>query len=67
MFEDLFTYPKVLARHRMAPAAADRERYLAHCADQGIARVTLARIAQELLVVAERLDVTANKLGLLDF
>ena len=62
MFEDLFTYPKVLARHRMAPAAADRERYLAHCADQGIARVTLARIAQELLVVAERLDVTAGKL-----
>jgi hypothetical protein len=28
MFEDLFTYPKVLARHRMAPAAADQERYL---------------------------------------
>jgi hypothetical protein len=50
MFEDLFTYPKVLARQRMAPAAADRERYLAHCADHGIARITLARIAQELLV-----------------
>jgi integrase/recombinase XerD len=61
MFEILFAYPKVLARHQASPAAADRERYLAYCADQGTARETLLRIARELLVIAERIDVTAGK------
>jgi integrase/recombinase XerD len=37
MFEVLFAYPKVLARHQAGPAAADRERYLVHCAGQGAA------------------------------
>jgi len=61
MFEVLFAYPKVLARHQADPAAADRERYLTHCADQGAARETLLRIARQLLVVAERIDVTAAR------
>ena len=61
MFEVLFAYPKVLARHQTGPAAGDRERYLAHCAGQGAARETLLRIARELLVIAERIDVTAGK------
>jgi integrase/recombinase XerD len=61
MFEVLFVYPKVLARHQAGPAAADRERYLAHCAGQGAAHQTLVRIARELLVIAERIDVTAGK------
>jgi site-specific recombinase XerD len=58
MFEVLFSYPKVLARHQTGPAAVDRERYLAHCADLGAAHGTLLRIARELLVIAERIDVT---------
>jgi len=61
MFEVLFAYPKVLARHQAGPAAAGRERYLAHCAGQGAAHATLLRIARELLVIAERIDVTAGK------
>jgi site-specific recombinase XerD len=61
MFEILFAYPKVLARHQASPAAADRERYLEYCAGQGAARETLLRIARELLVIAERIDVTAGK------
>jgi len=61
MFDVLFAYPKVLARHQAGPAAADRERHLARCADQGAARETLLRIARELLVVAERIDVTVGK------
>ena len=60
MFETLFTYPAVLARHQTGPAAAERGSYLAHCAGQGLARETLLRIARELLVVAERLDVTVG-------
>ena len=61
MFEVLFAYPKVLARHQAGPAAADRERYLAHRAGQGAAHETLLRIARELLAIAERIDVTAGK------
>lgn len=60
MFEVLFAYPKVLARHQTGPAAADRERYLAHCAGLGAARETLLRIARELLAIAERIDVTTG-------
>lgn len=61
MFEVLFTYPKVLARHQAGPAAVERERYLAFCAGQGAAHGTLLRIARELLVIAERIDVTIDK------
>jgi integrase len=61
MFEALFAYPKVLARHQAGPAAADRERYLMHCAGQGAAHETLRRLARELLVIAERINVTAGK------
>jgi integrase/recombinase XerD len=60
MFESLFAYPAVLARHQTGPGSAERGRYLAHCAGQGLARETLLRIARELLVVAERLDVTVG-------
>jgi hypothetical protein len=60
MFETLFTYSAVLARHKTGPGSAERQRYLAHCAGQGLARETLLHIARELLVVAERLDVTAG-------
>jgi hypothetical protein len=60
MFETLFTYPAVLARYQTGPGSAERGRYLAHCAGQGLARETLLRIARELLVVAERLDVTVG-------
>ena len=30
MFETLFTYPAVLARHQTRPGSAQRGRYLAH-------------------------------------
>jgi site-specific recombinase XerD len=60
MFNILFTYPKIRARHQTAPGAAERERYLMYCASQGLARETVLRIARELLVVAERLDVSGG-------
>lgn len=61
MLETLFTYRKVLARHYAGPAVAERERYLAHCAEQGMAHATLAAKADELLVVAERFDVATSR------
>jgi site-specific recombinase XerD len=61
VFESLFIYPAVLTRHQTGPGAAERERYLTHCAGLGLARETLLRIARELLVVAERIDVTLGR------
>jgi site-specific recombinase XerD len=62
IFDVLFHYPGVLARHRHGPAAQARERYLTHCADQGAARETLLRTARELLAIAQRLDPTTDRL-----
>jgi integrase/recombinase XerD len=47
MFNILFQYPRLLARHRQAPSAQARERYLTHRADQRAARDTLLRTARE--------------------
>ena len=57
MFETLFHYPGVIARHRAAPFAEARERFLNHCINQGLAGPTVLRYARELLVIAERIDV----------
>ncbi|MER9708335.1 hypothetical protein NKJ10_29855 [Mesorhizobium sp. M0204] len=61
MFEDLFAYPKVVARHHDGPEAPKRLRYLKHLADQRAARETLLRTARELLVIAERLDLSGGR------
>ena len=61
MFETLFKYPGVLARHRGGPFTDLRERFLIHCADQGLAHATLLHVANELLVVADRIDLTAER------
>lgn len=62
MFESLFSYPKVLARHQEGSQAPKRARYLKHLADQGAARETLLRTARELLAIADRLDLSADRL-----
>lgn len=61
MFGRLFKYPCVVRRHREGPAVDARERYLVHCANQGMARDTLLRTARELLAIAERIDLTTEK------
>jgi len=58
MFETLFRYSAIVARHQGGRFAAARELFLNHCAGQGMAHATLQRCAQELLVVAERIDIT---------
>jgi integrase/recombinase XerD len=57
MFETLFRYPAIIARHRDGPFAEDRERFLEYRSSQGLASTTLQQIAQELLAVAERIEV----------
>ena len=58
MFDELFISPAVLSRHRAAPWATERGRYLAYRAEQGCARPTLLRLARELRVVAHYLDLS---------
>ena len=61
MFETLFKYPRVVARHRTGPCVEARERFLTHCVSQGLAGATLLRHARELLVIAERIDITSGE------
>jgi len=60
MFETLFRYPAIVARHQKGRFAEAREQFLNHCAGGGMAHATLQRYAQELLVVAERIDITVG-------
>jgi integrase/recombinase XerD len=60
MFEQLFTYPGVLSRHRDAPLVEERERYLAARAADGLAPVTLQNLAQELRIIAHQLVFPAD-------
>jgi site-specific recombinase XerD len=76
MFEKLFTKPSAIARHKTAPYAEERERYLSHCAEKGYTRATQLLIARELFWVAnklgaypdlrvtpEQIEVAANRWG----
>lgn len=60
MFEEIFKYPAVVARHREAPFSQERERYLAHRAKDGVARATLVGLARELLIVVREMGVEAE-------
>lgn len=60
MFERLFKYQRVVARHREGPLANERGLYLSHCADYGAALATLQRLACELLVVAKEIKFLPN-------
>jgi hypothetical protein len=60
MFDQLFYYPRVLARHQNAPMLIEREQFLRHCAAQGMARTTLTSLATELSVVAQRLAISGD-------
>jgi len=60
MFATLFRYPSVINRHRNSPAADERQRFLIHRANQGVARGTLLRNARELLAVARNINITTR-------
>jgi site-specific recombinase XerD len=61
MFETLFTYPAIRARHRSAPWAESRERFLVQCADQGYRQSMLQKIAWILLVLSQDADLCQSK------
>lgn len=55
MFDRVFQNPRVLARHRNGPLAEERRRYLAHCANLGMAPAGLQHLARATLAVTEAL------------
>jgi integrase/recombinase XerD len=60
MFDQLYKQPGALARQRNAPLAPERASFLAQRAEDGIALGTLVRLARELLVVVQELDLANN-------
>ena len=61
MFDTLFHYPSVLARHRDGPSAQERECFLIHCASAGATRQTLLHLASELLLVARQIKLSDDR------
>jgi integrase/recombinase XerD len=59
MFKRLLRSETARRRHRDAPFAAERERYLQHCADRGATHATLLVKGSELLWLAHQLDRNA--------
>ena len=57
MFERLFTRDSTVARYHAAPLARSRLRYLAHCAERGLARATLRTIAANQVAAVRLLDL----------
>ena len=55
------SYPKVIEQHWAGPLTETRERYLAHCAGYGARCATLLSLADELLIVAELMDIEPKR------
>ncbi len=64
MFENIVSAAPALSRHRNAPLAAERDRYLRHCANQGSTLKTLRLRARSILWVAEHMS--PDDFGLID-
>ena len=61
MFQRLLSSARALRRHRDAPLAVERERYLQHCFDLGAARAALRVKSNELLWAARLLGADASR------
>lgn len=57
MFEALFTQPRILAAHNLAPCLESRKRFLLHCQEQGYPRMSIRKIAWILLVFSKSMDL----------
>jgi site-specific recombinase XerD len=60
MFDQLFERSHALARHLSGPLVDERRRYLAHCAEQAMAKSTLRRIANLLMAAEEYLTLAGR-------
>ena len=60
MFDQLYTSPAAVARHRSGPLLKERLAFLAHLAEQGYARKGLRERAQGLLAIAQMRGLTGR-------
>src|SRR5438128_592102 len=58
MFEELFDGPIARARHAATPFPEARWQFLSHLKTLGYARTSLKAVACELIIIAERLDLS---------
>jgi len=56
MFENIFSYPAVLRRHRRGPLASERLEYLQYLTDRGAALGTVLRQARYCLCIAREIQ-----------
>jgi hypothetical protein len=56
MFEALFKSEQGLARHRAAPLAEERARYIQHCVEHGATHSTVELKCREVSVRSSHLD-----------
>ena len=61
MFEHLFTRPSTIRRYQTAPLTVDRLRYLIHCAQSGVGRGMLCRVAVSQLHLVRLLDLKGGE------
>jgi site-specific recombinase XerD len=57
VFDQLFTRPAALARHRAAPLLEERRAFLAHQAARGVCPAVLQTTARDLILVAGSLEL----------
>lgn len=62
MFDQLFKQPCAVLRHQNAPLAAERASFLAKRAKNGAAPSTLVKLARELFVIVQELDLANNEM-----
>lgn len=62
MFEAVFKSMRALARHQDASLAAERARYIQHCADNGSTPLTIASKCRELLWAAHLIEREGKRL-----
>jgi len=63
MLDHLHQSAAVIARHRAAPMLADRERFLAHCAEQSYKPRMLRKVAWLLLIIVSCMPTDQQMIG----
>lgn len=68
MFSQLFKDPDAIKRHRYSPLLKSRLNYLKHCAEQGMAKITLQTLAERMLRIIEYLELnkTTRKIDVVE-
>src|SRR5215467_4810169 len=56
MFEEIFSYPTALRRHREGPLSSERREYLQYLRDRGAAAGTVVRQARYCLSIAQEIQ-----------